>query len=145
MDAIFYAASGVQIVTGMPADGLVINPADYENIRLTKDGNGQYVAGGPFTGQYGQGGGLNASAQPAIWGLRTVVTPAIPAGTALVGAMKQSATVYRKGGITVSSTNSNVNDFENNLVTTRAEERLALAVRVPAGFCKITFSSTPPA
>lgn len=145
MDAIFYAATAIAIATGKNADGLVINPADYENIRLTKDGNGQYIAGGPFTGQYGNGAGTNVATQPPIWGLRTVVTPAIAAGTALVGAYKQCGTVYRRGGVSVSSTNSNVDDFENNLVTTRAEERLALAVRVPAGFCKVTFSSTPPA
>jgi HK97 family phage major capsid protein len=144
-DAIYYAITAVQIATGKAPDGLVINPADYENLRMAKDGNGQYMAGGPWLGAYGQGSGTNAAAQPNIWGLRTVVTTAIAAGTALVGAFKQCGTVYRRGGVSVSSTNSNVDDFENNLVTTRAEERLALAVRQPAGFCKITFSATPPA
>jgi len=53
---------------------------------------------------------------------------------------RQASTVYRKGGVTVSSTNSNVDDFENNIVTVRAEERLGLAVRVPAAFVKITLT-----
>jgi hypothetical protein len=50
----------------------------------------------------------------------------------------QGATVYRKGGVRVESTNSHDDDFTSNLVTVRAEERLALAVRYPAGFCQVT-------
>lgn len=134
-DAIFRAQTKVQVVTGLAADGLVIHPTDYQKLRLAKDANLQYLGGGPFTGSYGVGG---VPLQPPVWGLRTVVTTAIAAGTALVGAYNQAATVYRKGGVTVSSTNSNVNDFEKNLVTVRAEERLALAVRIPAAFVKVT-------
>jgi HK97 family phage major capsid protein len=136
LDAIFRAATKVQTATGLNADGIVIHPTDYQVFRLKKDGNQQYYAGGPFTGAYGNSGGVPI--QPALWGLPTVVTAAIAAGTVLVGAFGQSTTVYRKGGVTVSSTNSNVNDFEKNLVTVRAEERLALAVRVPAALVKVT-------
>jgi HK97 family phage major capsid protein len=75
---------------------------------------------------------------PPVWGLRTVVTPSVAQGTAIVGAFNQSATVYRKGGIRVESTNTHSDDFTNNKVTTRAEERIALAVRRPAGIVKLT-------
>jgi len=77
------------------------------------------------------------SLYPPLWGLNTVVTPAIEAGTVLVGAYK-SATVFRKGGIRVDMTNSNVDDFETNKVTLRAEERLGLKVPRPSAFAKIT-------
>lgn len=137
LDAFFRALTKVQTQTGLSADGIVINPADYQAVRLSRDGNGQYLAGGPFTGPYGNG---SVVWQPPIWGMRTVVTAAIAKGTVLVGAFQQASTVYRKGGITVSSTNSNVDDFEHNLITTRAEERLALAVRIPAAFVKLTMA-----
>jgi len=140
-NALFRSMTKVSTATGLAPDGLVINPADYQTLRLAVDGNGQYLGGGPFTGQYGNNGFSN---QPPVWGLRTVVTAAIAQGTALVGAYRQAATVYRRGGVTVSSTNSNVDDFEHNLVTIRAEERLALAVRVPAAFVKVT-GFVPPA
>jgi hypothetical protein len=40
---------------GWEADGIVVNPLDWENLRLAKDGNNQYFGGGPFTGAYGNG------------------------------------------------------------------------------------------
>ena len=136
-DTIFRAITKVQTGSGLDADGLVINPADYQSLRLTKDANGQYFGGGFFNGAYGNGG---IQEQPNVWGLRTVITPAISAGTVLVGAFQQSATVYRKGGVRVESTNSHGTDFTNNLVTIRAEERLALAVRRPTGLVKTTIT-----
>lgn len=137
-DTIFKAATSVSTGSGLDADGIIINPADYQALRLGKDANNQYYGGGYFAGEYGNGG---VTMQPPLWGLRTVVTPAIAAGTVLVGAFQQSSTLYRKGGVRVESTNSNENDFTNNKVTIRAEERVALAVRVPAGLVKVTLGT----
>lgn len=136
-EAIYKAFDMVSSATPLTADGVVINPADYQALRLQKDQNQQYYAGGPFTGQYGQGGIM---IDPPIWGRRTVVTQAIPKGTAIVGAFRQGATVLRKGGLRVDSTNTNANDFEHNLVTLRAEERLGLMVPLPAAFVKVELS-----
>lgn len=136
-DVLFRAATAVETASGFPADGIVIHPTDYQTLRLSKDANNQYFGGGFFTGQYGQGGILE---KPPVWGLRTVVTPAVAAGTALVANFSQAATLYRKGGVRVESTNSHSDDFTNNLVTTRAEERIALAARRPLAFAKVTLT-----
>jgi HK97 family phage major capsid protein len=138
-DAIFRAMTKVFQNSGLPADGIVIHPTDYQAFRLKKDANQQYYGGGFFAGQYGSG---VMQDNPPLWGLRTVVTPAIAAGAPLVGAFASAATMYRKGGVRVESTNSHVDDFTNNLVTIRAEERVALAVRKPLGFCKVTLGTT---
>lgn len=138
-DAVFRAMTKVSTGSGLDADGIVVHPTDYQAFRLAKDANLQYFGGGFFAGEYGNG---TLTAQPPLWGLRTVVTPAIAAGTVLVGAFKQAATVYRKGGVRVESTNSHASDFTSNLITTRAEERIALAVRVPAGLVKLTLGTT---
>ena len=137
-DAVFRAMTKVGTNAGLDADGIIIHPTDYQAFRLKKDANGQYFGGGFFSGEYNVG---TLTMQPPLWGLRTVVTPAITAGTVLVGAFQQSATVYRKGGIRVESTNSHASDFTSNLVTVRAEERLALAVRRPAGLVKLTLGT----
>jgi HK97 family phage major capsid protein len=105
----------------------VINPADWQSLRLSKDDNGQYYGGGPFTGAYGNGG----FSGDMLWGKPAVVTPSIAQGTALVGAFKTCAQVFRRGGITVEMTNSNEDDFLKNLVAIRAEERAAPR-RLPA-------------
>lgn len=133
-EALFRASTLVQTATGLQSDALVIHPMDYQQIRLSKDGNGQYFGGGFFTGQYGQGGVMQ---QPPIWGLNTVVTSAVPQGTAIVGALKQAATVYRKGGVRVESTNSDASKFTQNIVTTRVEERVGLAVRRAAAVVRV--------
>jgi HK97 family phage major capsid protein len=67
-----------------------------------------------------------------------VVTTAISAGTALVGAFQIGAQIFRRQGISVDMTNSNEDDFRKNLVAIRAEERLALAVYRPLAFCTVT-------
>jgi len=134
-DTIFRAITKVQTGSGLTADGIVINPADYQTLRLSKDANGQYFGGGFFSGQYGNGGIME---QPPLWGLRTVVTPAIAVGTTLVGAFGQAGSVVSKGGIRVDATNTEGNDFTNNRLTIRAERRMALAVRRPAAFVKTT-------
>ena len=138
-EALFRASTLVQTATGLQSDALVIHPLDYQQIRLSKDANGQYFGGGFFTGQYGNGGVLQ---QPPIWGLNTVVTSAVPQGTAIVGALKQAATVYRKGGVRVESTNSDSAKFTQNIVTTRIEERIGLAVRRPAAVVKVDLAGS---
>lgn len=137
-DSLFRALTKVQTATGLSADGIVINPLDYQALRLSKDGNDQYFGGGFFAGQYGNGGIVE---QPGIWGQRTVVSAAVPAGTALVGAFSAAATVYRKGGVRVESTNSHADDFDFNRIRTRIEERVALACRIPAAFVNVTLSN----
>lgn len=131
LDGLFRAMQKVPAATNLVADALMINPIDYIDLRLAKDANGQYIAGGPFQGQYGQGGVL---VNPPVWGLRTVDTNAVPQGTYALGAFRQGATVLRKGGLRIDATNLNGTDFEDNLVTMRAEERLGLMVPLPAAF-----------
>ena len=143
LDAIYKDITKIRTSAFVDPTALIMHPTDWQNLRLTKDGNNQYYAGGPFTGAYGNGaGGMNdrsvLAATESLWGLPVVVTTAATAGTAIVGAFATCAEVFRKGGITVEMTNANENDFLNNLIAIRAEERLALAVYRPAGFSTVT-------
>jgi HK97 family phage major capsid protein len=141
LDAIYRGMTACQTATQLTATGIVIHPTDYQNLRLGKDTNGQYYGGGPFQGPYGNGGLVLV---PPIWGLPTVVTTGIAQGTALVGAFAAAAQLFRRGGVRVESTNSDGDDFRFNRIAIRAEERILLAVYIPAAFVKIVLSSTPP-
>ena len=141
LDAIFRALTKVQTGSQLSADGVVMHPTDYQAMRLSQDANKQYYGGGPFSGAYGNGG---IQMQPGVWGMNTVVTTAITAGTVLVGAFAAAGQVFRKGGVRIESTNSNEADFTKNLIAIRAEERLALAVYIPTAFVKVTLSNTAP-
>jgi HK97 family phage major capsid protein len=138
MDGIFHAMTLVRTGSYIEPDGIIINPTDYETLRLGVDGQQQYYGGGPFTGAYGNG---TVQMQPGLWGLPTVVTPAITAGTVLVGGFKTAAQVFRKGGVRLETTNSNEDDFKNNLVAIRVEERVGLAVYYPTALCKVTLTA----
>lgn len=133
-DAIFRAMTKVQTGSFMPADFIVINPADYQALRLAKDANGQYYGGGFFSGTYGNGG---VSYYQNLWGVPTIVTSAIAAKTALVGS-SQAAQVFSKGGVRVDVANQNEDDFVNNRITVLAEKRELLAVYYPAALVKVT-------
>lgn len=131
-DLILHEAMDVQNDSGFPADGILINPADWYNLRVAKDGEYRYYGGGFFGGQD----------IPNLWGIPVCVTTATAAGTIVVGAFKPCASVVANGGVSVEATNTNEDDFVKNLMTIRCEERLALAVRRPAGFSKIVKVTT---
>ena len=131
-DAILEAAMDVQIASGYPADAVALNPADWFKIRTLKNTLNEYFGGGPF-------GSQNV---PNLWGIPVCVTTAIAANKFSIGAYKTCGSVVQNGGVSVTSTNSNKDDFEKNLMTIRAEERLALAIRRPAGFKVLTKATT---
>lgn len=118
------AKTAVKLATGMTADTVVINPADYDKLVI-----------GSLTEKYF----VNpwGAEEPRLWGMAVYQSEEIAEGTCLVGAFRQGASVIRKGGKSVEVANTNEDDFTNNRVTVRIEERLALAVRYPGAFCKV--------
>ena len=137
-DAIFSGMTKVYTASGFRADAIVINPEDYETLRLSKDNNGQYYGGGFFSGGYGNGA---VEEEPPLWGRHTVVTPAIAKGTVLVGAFAQGGALISRKGLTVEIANQNEDDFNNNRISIRIEERAALAIRYPMAFTKVDISA----
>ena len=136
-DVIFKGISVIGRSSGYTADAVVLSPSTFEKLRLAKDQNGQYYGGGMFSGQYGQDGLI---LYPNLWGLTTVVTPAMGDSTALVGAFRSAATLYRRGGVRVETTTSHADNFVKDVVTTRLEVRELLAVRQPLAFVAIDLS-----
>lgn len=124
----------VRVASFLDPTGIVFHPNDWQAARLEQDQNLQFYGGGPFTGPYG----VNGIAGDSYWGLPTVVTQAMTENTVLLGAFRTAAQVFRRSGITVDMTNSDGTDFQNNITTVRAEERLALAVYRPSAFGTVT-------
>lgn len=113
-------------------DAVVINNDDWATVQLLKDSQGRYLGAGPF----------NTPVTPNIWGKPVAVTAAMDAGTALVGAFQSGAQVFRKGGLTLESSNSHADFFQRNKTAIRVEERLALAVYRPAAFATADVSGS---
>ena len=108
--------------------GIVIHPNDWEAIETQKDGNNNYMLA------------VNAAvgADARLWRLPVVETSAIAEGTALVGSFGIGATLYDRmeGNIRISENHSDF--FVRNAIAILAEERIALAIKRPESFAKIT-------
>lgn len=124
-DKILDAAMAIEEDTGYAADGVIVTPAIYSLLRKGKNGNSDYYGGGYWGEQ----------SVPTLWGLPVVKNA--NAGGIIVGAFKACGSVVSKGGVRVEMTNSDDKDFQKNMVAIRCESRLALAVRMPQGFCAI--------
>jgi HK97 family phage major capsid protein len=138
IEAIFDAATDVAVNAFLDADAVVIHPTDWARVRKQREdtggaGTGGYLAGSPF----GAAGGIGGV---GLWGMRTVVTSAITAGTVLVGAFQQAAQVFFRSGLTVEASNSHADYFQKDITALRCEQRAALAVYRPQGFCRITLT-----
>lgn len=133
-DNIIAAAKDIFADTGLKADAMIINPADWCTLLQAKDDNHQYLLGGPAFGSYGNG---NYFDNPKVWGLTVVESAAVTQGTCIVGAFKAGGQVGSKAGEgqRIEVCNSDQDDFIKNMVTVRIEERLVLAVLDPAAFC----------
>lgn len=107
---------------GYAADGIVLNPVDWATMEteLLTTAAGQV----PFS--------YDAAGAPRLFGLRVVQSVGVTADTFAVGAFGQAGTIHNREGIVVEMSESDSDNFTKNLITIRAERRLALAIEVPA-------------
>lgn len=122
---------GDSSISEYPADAIVVNPADWWTMRLAKDSQGRYLLGDP-----------GSSVAPSLYGLPVVASNAIAADTVLVANLTMAATLHNREGVVVEMSDSDGDNFTRNLITIRAERRLALTVEVPAA---IRFGDLTPA
>jgi len=106
---------------GYPADAILLNPVDWAQIEidlLTTSANAARV-------QY------DAAGNPSLFGVRVFQSVGVAADTVAVGAFSQAYTVHNREGVIVELSDSDGDNFTKNLVTLRAERRLALATEIP--------------
>ncbi len=133
-DILARAIQQVEMANQTSVDWIVLNPADYWDIALTKDANRQYV------GSYG--GTVYDVLSPRLWGRPVVVTNNITAGTFLVG-NSQKAIIRDREELNIEISTEHSDYFIKNLVAIRAEGRLALVVRRPASFITGSLTTSP--
>lgn len=130
-DSIMAGITMVRVEGGLEPDAVVMNPIDFAKMMIAKASTaGSYFNGGPY-----------GALATGPWGLRTVVTGAVAAGSPIVGAFREGGQVWRKGGLTVEASNSHNDYFRYNLVALRAEERVGLAVYRPRAFQTLFLAS----
>lgn len=113
---------GDLMVAGYAADAVLMNPADW----ATMETELLTTAAGQVPFKYDEAG------RPMLFGLPVVQSVGVTADTFAVGAFSQAATIYNREGVVVELSDSDSDNFTKNLVTIRAERRLALATEIPA-------------
>lgn len=123
-------SAGLCMAIDYPITAVVINPLDNTSMKLEKGADGHY---------------LYPNGLEAQLGFPVVVTNAITAGTALVGAFGFSAKLWDRQQASIRTTENYNDDFVRNAIVVLAEERLCLTVPLPEGFCLATFDAAPAA
>lgn len=118
----------------LSATGHVMHDIDWTDIELIKDANTKgYLFSNPF-------GTLEAR----LWGLPVAQTnQAGMLGNFLTGSFADAAQIFDREDANVVVSTENADDFEKNMVSVRAEERLALAVYRPQAFVKGSLTIAP--
>jgi len=107
---------------GYPADAIVLNPADWATIEIEL-----------FTTAAGQTlYSVNDAGQARLFGLPVIQAIGMAADTFQVGRFSEAYMIYNREGVVVEMSDSDGDNFQKNLVTLRAERRLALATEKPA-------------
>lgn len=130
-NAILQAALDIEAETGFRADAVIMTPSDFMALRTASTTSGEYLGTNFFE---------DGALVPSIWGLRVVLSNDLQIGPGkeltIVGAFRAGASVVTRGGRRV-EVGYDGDDFSHDRVTTRVEERLALATYVPGAFRKI--------
>lgn len=133
IDQLSAAIEQVEILDEVSPTFIVLNPRDWWNIVRTKDGFGKYLVGDPMN-----------DSLPTLWNRRLVSTTAMPSGTFLVGNGDPASVEIRdRMELQVDISTEDSDNFEKNLITIRAEKRLALLVYRPQAFITGTFATSP--
>lgn len=100
------------------ATSITLNPTDWAAIDLLKDSQSRFIFGNPAT-----------QTTPRLWGLDVVESNSMSTGEWLVGDLAMAATLYRRKDVEVLISSEHGTNFVEDMLTMKATERLALAVK----------------
>jgi len=122
--------------SGFMPTGMAIAPDAVPGLMTAQSATGSYLMpGAPF----------DRSPLPfRVWGLETIVSPALGSGEALLGAWATNSVLYRKNGLRVSMSPSHADNFIKNITVIRVEIRAAVVWFTPKAWGKVTGLATAP-
>lgn len=109
-------------------DGFILNPMEWARIELTKNQFGSYIFANVLQ-----------LAGPTLWGRSVVATTAMAAGDFMAGEFGVAATIYDRMDAEVLFSTEDRDNFVKNMITARAEKRMAFAVKRESALVDGTF------
>jgi HK97 family phage major capsid protein len=110
-------------VAGYAPSAIVMNPADWATVEIDL-----LVAGTSNAARVA----YDEAGNPRLFGVPVVKSVGMTADTFAVGDFRQHGNIYDREGVVVQMSESDSDNFTKNLITLRAERRLALTSEVPA-------------
>lgn len=126
-DAIYKAMVDVMVNGQAEPNAVVMNPRDWQSVRLLRTSDGVYIWGNP-----------SEAGPERIWGTQMVRAQVLGAGTALTGDFANFVEWSERRGIDVQITNAHSDFFINGKQAIRADLRAALPIYRPGAFCEVT-------
>lgn len=127
LDTLRRAIQQVEVADYM-ANGIVLHPDDWAEIELLKDNESRYLFSKP-----------QAASPREVWGLPVVTSNSMNTGEFIVADFARAAILWDRQDVMVELSEHDSDNFTRNLVTVRAEERVALSVIRPAAIVHGTF------
>lgn len=106
---------------GAIPDAILLNPADWAQIQIDIVDSSVSAARVDYTN------GMT----PRLNGIPVIQSNGITADSVVVGSFRQAGTIHNREGVVVEMSDSDDDNFTKNLITIRAERRLALAIERP--------------
>jgi HK97 family phage major capsid protein len=129
-DLVANAKRDVQL-SNAEANAVVMNPTDATKaLKVKASGSGERL----------DSDGAFGAVPSSMWGLPLIQTPAIAAGTALVGDFTRGCILYVREGITARMSDQDVDDFQRNAIKVLLEGRWGFATWRPTCFSRVTLS-----
>jgi HK97 family phage major capsid protein len=126
-DAFYKAMTLVRTVGFAEPDLCIINPSDWQDIRLLRTADGIYIFGSPMD-----------PGPDRLWGVKVVLTTAATANTGIVGAFGQFSALYMKRGLEVKISDSHDTYFIYGKQAIRADIRCAQVWFRKSAFARVT-------
>ena len=115
------------------ANGILLNPADWEKIETAKGTDDQYL--------FAVGRNFSDGATPVVWRIPIVEHMAITEGTFLLGNFDIAARLWDRRQAAIRTAEQHSDYFRRNMVEILAEERVCLTVTRPKAFVQGSFAT----
>jgi HK97 family phage major capsid protein len=126
-DAIYKALTRTRVVGRAIPGPVLMQPFDWEDIRLMRTADGIYIWGSP-----------SEAGPERIWGQPVVQADTLPEGTALTGDFANFSELAIRRGLELKLSDSHSDFFIKGKQAIRCDMRAALVIYRPAAFVEIT-------
>lgn len=103
--------------TNITPSAFILNPADWTALCVIKDKQGRYILGGP-----------QSIASKSMWGVPVITSANVTQGKYLMANFTFAGTIYDREEMTLAMSESDSDNFTQNLITLRVERRLGFAI-----------------